>query len=194
MPRLAFREGDADGNDGDKDHDKFSKLSPAPPKFPVLESPLPPGADINIQPDPNAPQGDSLMCHNTPTKHASLSQVWWPDGPMRQLVHKHLKRCDKDYTHICVAPLESLYEFLVCNLTVKMSKDQKKNSSSWITLKLTDHVRIFHPSLKSEELYMATHSRNSGKLCLQCLQMVLDSTQKSRSLTTTWITPSTRAK
>ena len=73
------------------------------------------------------------MCPNTPTKFDYLSQVWWPAGPMRRISPEHPKRCNKDYTHICVAPIEGVYEGLVYNTALKLSKYQKKNSASWIT-------------------------------------------------------------
>ena len=44
-----------------------------------------------------------------------------------------------------------------------MSKYHNKNSTLWITSKLIDHVKIFHPSLKLGKLYMAMHSRNAEK-------------------------------
>ena len=86
---------------------------PVPPKFLSFESTSPPGADINFQPDPNYPQDDSFMCLNTPNKRASSSQVWGPAGPMCWIAPKHTNQCDKDYTHIYVAPLEGAYEGLV---------------------------------------------------------------------------------
>ena len=82
---------------------------------------------------------------------------------MRRLAPEHLKRCDKYYTHICVALLEGAYEGLVFNATFKLLKYQKKNSALWITSKLIDHVKRLHLSLKSVKFYMTTNSINAGE-------------------------------
>ena len=77
-------------NDGDDDYDVDWRvwrggLPHVPPELLVFESPPPPDADINVYPDPNAPWGKNLTCPNTPTKHASSIQLWWPAGPIFQL-------------------------------------------------------------------------------------------------------------
>ena len=74
-------DGYADGDNGNNYDDTFSKLTPVPTKFKTFESPPTPGVNIDIQPDPNTPWDDSLMCTNTPTKRASSIQVWCPVGP-----------------------------------------------------------------------------------------------------------------
>ena len=78
-----------------EDNHKFDEFPPLLPEFTVFESPPTPCVDIDFEPDPNDPLDDSLMCPNTPTKHASSIQVWWPAGPIRWLETKNPKRCDK---------------------------------------------------------------------------------------------------
>ena len=81
-------------------------------------------------------------------------------GPWGQCVVLHPKKRSGVIKITCTS---LLYEVLVCNVNFKLSKYQKKNILLWVTLKLTDHIKRFHPSLNSGKLYMAKHSINAGK-------------------------------
>ena len=65
--------------------------------------------------------------------------------------------------HIYVSPIKGAHKGLVCKANFELSKDQKKNSALWITSKLTDHFKIFHPSLNSGIVNTSTHPINEVK-------------------------------
>jgi hypothetical protein len=102
------------------------------------------------------------MCPNTLTGRFSTSLVRYPAGPIQKLAKGHQKRCERGCTHICVAPLQGTHDSSICNHMFKLSKDKRKEKSSWITSKATHHLKNCHSTLEYGKVYTAKESSAAG--------------------------------